>query len=128
MPHARADFQVFQLNEHLGDNEGDINTDFVFRGAESSELSFNIATEPFGTGFIQYQVSHVDNPSHEILINGSELPAVDVHVTGSRLMTHTDIIPGNFLVSGVNRFRFRRRGGDNFLIHAVILHWRETEP
>lgn len=128
VPHARADFQIFQLNEHLGENEGGINTDFAFQGAESSEHAFNIATAPFGPGFIQYQVSNVDSLSHEILINGQPLPAVDVHLTGSQFLTHTDIIPEQFLRFGSNTFRFRRRGNDNFLIHAVIVHWREVEP
>lgn len=128
MPHARADFQIFQMNEHLGDNENDINTDFEFVGTFSSEHSFNIATDPFGPGFVQYQVSDVDHLSHEILINGASLPAVDVHRTGNQVLTHTDIIPGNFLRKGSNTIRFQRRGGDNFLIHNVIVHWREVEP
>ena len=128
MPHARADFQIFQLNEHLGDNENDINTDFEFVGTFSSEHSFNVATDPFGAGFVQYQVSRVDDLSHEILINGSSLPGVDVHRTGDRLHTHTDIIPANLLRRGGNTIRFQRRGGDNFLIHNVIVHWREVEP
>ena len=128
MPHARADFQIFQLNEHLGDNQADINTDFAFLGSLSSEHVFNIATAPFGPGFVQYQVSHVDALSHEILINGTALPGVDIHKAGDQVSTHTDVIPAQFLRQGQNTIRFRRIGGDNFLIHAVIVHWREIEP
>ena len=32
MATARADFQVFDFNEHLGDDQSDINTDFDFQG------------------------------------------------------------------------------------------------
>lgn len=129
MPHARADFQIFKFNEHLGDDENDINTDFTFMGSLSSVKSFNIATEPFGPGFVQYQVSRVDSWAHEILINGDALPAIDVHKTGPEgVETHTDVIPARFLQRGSNTIRFQRRGGDNFLLHYVIVHWREVEP
>jgi hypothetical protein len=129
---ARADFQVFTFNEHLGDNQSEINTGFTFMGEFSSTKIFEINQELFNSsGFVQYQVSHVDELSHEILINGQPLPAVDIHRTGhgeTGLMTHTDVIPSSFLKKGQNSIRFQRRGGDNFLIHHVIVHWRELDP
>jgi hypothetical protein len=39
---ARADFQVLTFNEHLGENQSDINTDFTFRGEFSSTKVFEI--------------------------------------------------------------------------------------
>ena len=132
MATARADFQVFTFNEHLGDNQSDINTDFDFQGSSSSVKTFFIGQEPFRSGFVQYQVSHVDSLSHEILINGQPLPAVDVYRTGqgrdTGLQTHTDVIPSSFLRQGDNTIQFRRLGTDNFLIHHVIVHWREFDP
>ncbi len=130
---ARADFEVFTFNEHLGDDESDINTDFDFQGQFSSEKVFEINQTLFQVaGYVQYQVSHVDHLSHEILINGSRLPGVDVHRTGhgtnTGLQTHTDVIPSSFLRQGENTIQFERRGGDNFLIHHVIVHWRELDP
>lgn len=132
MPHARADFQILTFNEHLGDNQSDINTDFPFEGQTSSVKTFHIATEPFSSGFVQYMVKHVEDLSHQILINGKELPWIDVHRTGTGrntgLQTHTDPIPASFLKHGDNTIQFRRVGNDNFIIYHVIVHWRETEP
>lgn len=132
MATARADFQVFTMNEHLGDNQSDINTDFTFKGQFSSVKTFLIGQEPFRSGFVQYQVSHVDELGHEILVNNQPLPAIDVHRTGqgkhTGLQTHTDIIPNSFLKKGNNTIQFKRSGGDNFLIHHIIVNWRELDP
>ena len=131
MATARADFQVFTWNEHLGDNQGDINTDFTFEGQFSSVKTFFIGQDPFRSGFDEFQVSRVDSLSHEILINGQALPAIDIPRTGNsdiRLQTHTDVIPANFLKKGDNTIQFKRNGGDNFLIHHSIVHWRELDP
>ena len=132
MATARADFQVFTMNEHLGDNQSDINTDFTFKGQFSSVKTFLIGQEPFRSGFVQYQVSHVDELGHEILVNNQPLPAIDVHRTGqgkhTGLQTHTDIIPSSFLKKGNNTIQFKRSGGDNFLIHHIIVNWRELDP
>jgi hypothetical protein len=130
---ARADFQVFTFNEHLGDNQSDINTDFAFMGQRSSKKVFEINQNPFNAdGYVEYQVSHVDELGHEILINDKKLPAVDVFRTGqgkhTGLQTHTDVIPASFFKKGPNTIQFQRSGGDNFLIHHVIVHWRELDP
>jgi hypothetical protein len=130
---ARADFQVFLVNEHLGDDEGDIDTGFTFTGQHSSKKTFHINQNLFEVdGYVSYQVSHVDELSHEILINDKPLPAVDVFRTGqgehTGLQTHTDVIPASFLKTGANTIQFERKGGDNFLIHHVIVHWREIDP
>lgn len=91
-----------------------------------------IGQEPFRSGFVQYQVSHVDHLNHEILINGQPLPGVDVYRTGqgrdTGLQTHTDVIPSSFLQRGDNTIQFKRLSSDNFLIHHVIVHWRELDP
>jgi hypothetical protein len=130
---ARGDFEVLTFKEHLGDNEGNINTDFPFMGQLSSEQIFEINQQLFQrSGFVQYQVSHVDELSHEILVNGDPLPNIDVFRTGqgkhTGLQTHTDTIPFSFFKQGQNTIRFKRIGGDNFLIHHVIVHWRELDP
>ena len=131
MATARADFQVFDWKEHLGDNQGDINTDFPFEGQFSSTKTFFIGQAPFRAGFVQSQVSHVDELSHQILINGDPLPGIDLPRTGhgsTDLRTHTAVIPASFLRQGDNTIQFQRVGGDNFLIHHVIVHWRELDP
>ena len=129
---ARADFQVLTFNEHLGDNQSDINTDFVFEGQFSSTKTFDINQNLLNSpGYVEYQVSHVDHLSHQILINGQPLPGVDVQRTGqgdTGLQTHTDVIPSSFLRVGQNTIQFQRTSGDNFLIHHVIVHWREEDP
>jgi hypothetical protein len=130
---ARADFQVFQVNEHLGDNEDDINTDFDFMGQRSSKMTFHINQSLFAVdGYVSYKVSHVDELAHEILINDVLLPAVYVSRTGhgehTGIQTHTHVIPARFLKTGENTIQFERNGGDNFLIHHVIVHWREIDP
>ncbi len=112
MATARADFQVFTFNEHLGDDQSDIDTNFDFRGQSSSTQTFLIGQEPFRSGFVQYQVSHVDDLAHEIMVNGQSLPGIDVHRPGqgrdTGLQTHTDIIPHSFLKTVDNTIQFRR--------------------
>ena len=130
---ARADFQVFTFNEHLGDDEGDINTDFAFTGQRSSKKVFEIKQTPFAhDGYVEFLVSHVDELGHEILINDKPLPAVDISRTGQGKhtghQTHTDVIPASFFKKGANTIQFERKGGDDFLIHHVIVHWRELDP
>jgi hypothetical protein len=130
---ARADFQVFTFNEHLGDDQSDIDTDFTFRGEFSSKKTFHINQTPFQVdGFVQYHVSHVDELGHEILINDVPLPAVDVFRTGQGEHTghqaHMDVIPASCLRKGPNTIQFQRKGGDDFLIHTVVVHWRELDP
>jgi hypothetical protein len=133
MMSARADFKVLTFNEHLGDDQDDINTDFTFTGQRSSKKVFEINQDPFAAdGYVEYQVSHVDELAHEILINDQPLPAVDVFRTGqatnTRVQTHTDVIPASLFRKGSNTIQFERQGGDNFLIHHVIVHWRELDP
>jgi hypothetical protein len=99
-------------------------------GQFSSKKTFFIGQEPFRSGYVEYQASHVDSLAHEILINNQPLRAVDVFRTGNGstgLQTHTDIIPHSFLRKGDNTIQFQRKGDDNFLIHHVIVHWREFE-
>lgn len=101
-------------------------------GQFSSTKVFDRDQEPSTSdGFVQYQVSHVDHLSHEILINGQPLPGIDIHRTGTTgLQTHTDVIPRRFLRKGQNTIQFERKSADtdNFLIHHVIVHWKELDP
>jgi hypothetical protein len=112
---ARSDFEVFTFNEHLGENQSDIDTGFTFRGQFSTAKVFEINQTPFGSdGYVEYQVSHVDELSHEILINGKALPAVDVFRTGqgayTGLQTHTDVIPASFLKKARTRSSSNAKG------------------
>ena len=83
-------------------------------------------------GYVEYQVSHVDELGTEILINGKPLPGVDVHRTGqgkhTGLQTHTDVISASFFKQGQNTIQFKLNGSDNLLIHHVIVHWRDLDP
>lgn len=112
----RSDFQIFAFNEHLGDNPSDINTDFEFKGRRSSEKVFTIERRPFRSGFVQNQVTHVDNLSHQIPINDDSLPGVDVRRTGqgqnTGWQTHTSIIPASSLQRGRDTIRCRQVGID----------------
>jgi hypothetical protein len=105
----------------------------TFRGQFSSIKVFEINQTPFDAdGYVEYQVSHVDELAHEILVNGKALPAIDVFRTGqgahTGLQTHTDVIPASAFRKGENTIQFQRKGNDNFLIHHVIVHWRELDP
>ncbi len=48
---VRSDFNVIPIREHLGDNSGDINTDFPFKGKFSSVKTFRIEGEPVDDAF-----------------------------------------------------------------------------
>ena len=125
----RADFEVIEFREHLGDKKGDLSTPYPFLGDASSVRNFFIGSPPKDDAFITLQVFDVQDSYHRIKINGMDLPGWDIalHGVNNRWYTWTDIIPRNYLRTGNNTVQILRNtgSGDNFIINYVIINWRE---
>jgi hypothetical protein len=126
---VNSDFAVIVFNEHLGDKKGDIDTSFPFMGFMSSVKEFNIDGEPLN-GYIIIHTSDMFWPVPRILINDRDLPGQDIRNTAAdwRSKLSIDDIPTGFLKHGVNTIQIRSgpsTGSDNFLVHRLVVHWRE---
>ena len=122
---ARADFNLIMFNEHLGDNAGDINTDFPFKGASSSIKSFRIEGEPTDDAFLLMNHTQVNSLGHKVLVNGQELPDLPVKDADDKSVTQMASIPPGRLQKGNNTLQFKLSGSDNFIIFYVVVNWRE---
>jgi hypothetical protein len=126
---AIADFALITFNEHLGDEEGDLDTDATFVGNESTLKSFNIAGTPTGNGYLVLTVFDVQTDVHRIVINGTELGGMDFPQTPAenRWQTHMDKIELDVLRSGMNTIQIlRASGGDNFIVRDVVVQWKRA--
>lgn len=127
----RADFEVVSFFEHLGDKKGDINTSAAFVGDQTTVRNFYVGTRPSGSGYVTIQTYDVHNSGHRILINGVDLSSWDIPKASkeNRWSTWTDVIQSGVLKQGNNTIQIARAGGgDNFIVKAVIVHWREYDP
>jgi hypothetical protein len=126
----RADFEVINFWEHLGDKKGDINTSAKFVGDQSTVRSFYIGQRPLGAGFVTLQLFDIQNSGHHIKINGQELAGMDIpkHPAADRWLTWTDTIESGILRQGSNTIQIvRTSSGDNFIVRSVIVNWREVD-
>lgn len=126
---AVADFAIIRFNEHLGDDEGDLDTGATFVGNESTMKSFNIAGTPTGNGYLVFTVFDVQSSGHRILVNGTDLSGFDIPAAPAenRWQTHMDKIEANVLRSGTNTIQFlRASGADNFVILDLVVQWKTT--
>ena len=124
----RADFHIIRFFEHLGDDEGDIDTHATFVGNQTTVRNFYIGQPPSGSGYITLQLYDVHSSGHHIKINGIELGGFDIpkHPKENRWQTWTDVIEGGILKQGNNTVQITRvSGGDNFIVDNVIVGWRE---
>lgn len=124
----RADYLVVRFNEHLGDDRQDLRTRFPFVGERSTAKRFRLAKKPVGDGYVIVQAAGVEGLGSRILINGRNLPGVDLIPTGrARALDVVDVIPEDYFAAGDNTIQFRAQRGDNFVVHNVIVHWRESD-
>jgi hypothetical protein len=125
---ARADFAVIMLNEHLGDNAGDLLVPWAtFVGDATTVKNFTVDGTPTGTGYLLIQTYDVQSESHRIVINGKELADTDIrsHPAENTWQTWMDVIEPGVLKTGNNTIQIRRApGGDNFVISHVAINWR----
>ncbi len=124
---VRSDFNVVPIREHLGDNSGDINTDFPFRGRSSSVKEFRIEGDPVDDAYLLINHTNVNSSSHSIKINGRELPWIDIFDADDKSVTQMKLIPPGFLFRGTNSVQIIQSGTDNFIVFEVIVHWREQD-
>ena len=122
----RSDFKVLVFNEHLGDKESDLNTEWPWKGNSTSTLDWRMA-EPKESGYLLIQTYDVGNSNHKIIINDTDLPEFDIPKQREYSWnTWMDIIEEGVMNSGSNSIRIvRAEGGDNFMVGTVVIHWRE---
>jgi hypothetical protein len=130
-----ADFAFIKFDQHLGDNENDLNTPagFTWAGGQATkEFTINGSARPVGQGYLLIQTYDVDFRNHEILINGKKLPGWDIptHPADQVWQTWMERIPSGFLKAGTNTIQIVKSATtkekvDNFLVRSVTVHWRE---
>ncbi|GAA6142620.1 hypothetical protein [Hydrogenophaga sp. 5NK40-0174] len=123
---ARSDFNLIMINEHLGDNEADLNTDFPFMGSHSTKKRFRIEGRPVDDAYVLFNHTQVNSLSHTILINDTELPFLPIMDADDKPVTQMARINPGTLVQGTNTFQVVRRGGDNFIFYFAVVNWRES--
>lgn len=124
---TRSDFAVVRMNAHFGDNAGDIGTSLPFVGNQKT-VNFTVDGVPVGKGYILINSFDVDATTHQVQINGKDLPGSDLvaKAANNRWQTRMRDIPADVLKQGVNALTIKRAAGsDNFLIQEIIVHWRE---
>lgn len=123
---VHSDFNVVIFREHLGDNVGDLNTDFPFRGRSSTKKNFRIEGRPVDDAFLLINHNNVNSSSHTIEINDRELPWLDIIDADDKFTTQMKLIPPGFLRNGNNTIQIHQKGSDNIIIMEVVVHWREA--
>lgn len=124
---TRSDFAVVRVDAHFGDNAGDISSGLPFVGNQKS-VNFTIDGVPSGKGYILINSFDVDSQSHQVQINGKNLPGADLvtKASNNRWQTRMRDIPSGVLKQGGNTLTIKRAsGGDNFLITETVVNWRE---
>jgi hypothetical protein len=118
---VRTDFTVVTVNEFLGNNPSEINTDFPFVGRQSSLKTFQIDGIPIDDAYllVTYTPIGIGNANNIIKINNRDLIWFDI-------LSPTKI-PQGFLVRGVNTLQVFLNG-PGFILYHLVVHWREQEP
>ena len=110
---VRSDFNVVPINDHLGDRASDLNTNFPFMGHNGSVKSFPIEGDPLDDAYLLINHTDVHNSGHRILINGSDLPGVDMPDADGKWSTQMVLLPPGRLRRGINSVQ--------------VIHWREND-
>lgn len=127
---SRADFRIVLFFEHLGNREGDLETDFPFVGNQTSIKTFDVGGTPAGEGYVLLQTYDVDTYRHSLIINGLETGYVHLLAQVGAAHWHTAMFtfPKELLHTGENTMQIlRASGGDNFLVGPAAVHWREED-
>jgi hypothetical protein len=122
---VRSDFNVIRINEHLGDNAGDINTDFPFVGSQSTVKRFRIEGDPVDDAYLLITHTQVNSHAHVIKINNQDLPWLDILDADDKPVTQMKTIPPGILMRGQNTLQVLLNGTDNFIVYDVAVNWRE---
>lgn len=112
---ARADFAYITVDTDFSVNNPAVTKNFTVDGTPLNGNSYLLALS-----------NGVSLGSHQVSINGTQLPSGDLNETGGGFATQFDRIPGGTLQSGANTLTIERIGNDNFTVNAVVVHWREA--
>lgn len=126
----RADFAIVHFMEHLGDKEGDLKVPgATWVGDKTGVRNFYIAGIPTGEGYLIGQFFDVHSPRHRIVINGNDLPGVDIATDIGHWQTWMDVINKGILRQGNNTLQVVRdtTTADNFVVGSIVVHWREYD-
>lgn len=116
---ARADFVFFSFDKQLGGGAGD-----------QASKDFNIEGTPLREqAYLLIQTLDVQSSQHRILINGKDLPVMDLpsHPAPGIWQTWMDRIPPDVLKQGKNTLTIiKQPGTDEFQVRGVSINWREN--
>lgn len=124
---VRSDFNVVPINEHLGDDAGDLNTDFPFMGNNGSIKLFRIEGDPVDDAYLLINHTDVHNSGHRLKVNDADLAGVDMPDADGKAVTQMVLIPSGLLHRGTNSVQVIQTGGDNFIVFEIVVHWREND-
>jgi hypothetical protein len=126
---TRSDFAVIRFGEHLGDRLTDLHVPWaVYVGNQSTVKSFTVDAAPIGDAYLLIQALGVSEFSHKVLINGAEVGGFNLPPSRD-WQTWMVIVNERFLKRGSNTIQVVRDATtpDDFVIGAVVVHWRERE-
>jgi hypothetical protein len=116
---ARADFVFFTFDKELGGGSGNqASEDFTIEGIPLNDQAY-----------LLLQTFDVQSDQHRIVINGHDLPVMDIaaHPTPNVWQTWMDRIPPGVLKQGKNTFTvIKKSGTDAFSVRGVSINWREN--
>ncbi len=128
----KTNFETIILNEHLGDDSGDLPTfsGMSFVGDQTTQVNFNIEGTPVEKGYLLVHLWGLDEQTETIEING--INVFDGKYAGHQMGAHKAsifLLPinENILRQGNNTFQIKRdtSNGDNFHVYTVIVNWKE---
>jgi len=116
---ARADFVFFSFDKKLGGVDGDqASKEFIIEGVPLKEQAY-----------LLLQTFDVQSSQHRIVINGKDLPVMDIpaHPAPNVWQTWMDRIPPGVLQQGKNTLTvIKQKGTDAFEVRGVSVNWREN--
>jgi hypothetical protein len=115
---ARADFVFFSFDKELGGSEGNqASKDFTIEGTPLRDQAY-----------LLIQTFDVQSDLHRIVINGQDLPVMDLpaHPKAGVWQTWMDRIPPGVLKQGKNTLTIIKQGSDTFQVRGVSINWREN--
>jgi len=118
---ARSDFAIVGIFERFNDTTTVVSQTFQVEG------------QPIGDAYLIVQQFDVEVRSHQIEVNGIDLPGMDFTAMppndpNNVWLVWLDRIPPGILQAGSNRITIRRSElvDEGFRVGNVVIHWREA--
>lgn len=120
---------MIRVGEHLGDRVHDLHVPWAkYVGNQTTVKTFNVDATPIGDAYMLVQALGVSQFTHKVMINGGEIGGFNLPPSND-WQTWMIIINERFLKRGANTIQIIRDASttDDFVIGAVVIHWRELD-